>query len=71
MSTLTLQISDDLKQRLESLSREQQRSAGELVRESLSRYLAQEELRLMRQKLRPYAEARGFATDEDVFKAVS
>jgi len=71
MSTLTLRIPDDLKQQLEALSRERQRPAGELVRESLRRYLAQEELRLMREKLRPYAEARGFLTDEDVFKAVS
>jgi len=71
MSTLTLRIPDDLKEQLEALSRERQRSAGELVRESLRRYLAQEELRSMREKLRPYAEARGFLTDEDVFKAVS
>lgn len=71
MSTLTLRIPDDLKQQLEALSRQRQRPAGELVRESLRRYLAQEELRLMREKLRPYAEARGFLTDEDVFKAVS
>lgn len=71
MGTLTLRISDDLKKQLEALSRQQGRSAGELVRESLRRYLAQEELRLMRDKLRPYAEARGYLTDEDVFKDVS
>jgi predicted transcriptional regulator len=71
MGTLTLRIPDDLKQQLEALSRQQQRPAGELVRESLRRYLAQEELRLMREKLRPYAEARGFLTDDDVFKVVS
>ena len=71
MSTLTLRIPDDLKQQLEALSRERQRPAGELVRESLRRYLLQEELKLMRERLRPYAEAQGFLTDEDVFKAVS
>lgn len=71
MSTLTLRIPDDLKLQLEALSRERRRPAGELVRESLRRYLAQEELRLMREKLRPHAEARGFLTDEDVFKVVS
>lgn len=71
MSTLTIRVPDDLKQQLEALSRERQRPAGDLVRESLRRYLAQEELRLMREKLRPYAEARGFLTDEDIFKVVS
>lgn len=71
MSTLTLRIPDDLKAQLDALSRQQQRPASELVRESLRRYLAHEELQLMRDKLRPYAEAHGFLTDEDVFKAVS
>ncbi len=32
---------------------------------------AAEELRSLRERLRPYAEAKGFLTDEDVFKAVS
>lgn len=71
MSTLTLRIPDDLKQQLELISRQQQRPASELVRESLRQYVAQEELRLLRAKLRPYAEAAGFLTDEDVFEAVS
>lgn len=71
MSTLTLRIPDDLKRQLEALSRQSQRPAGELVRESLRRYLAEEELRLMREKLRPFAEAKGFLTDDDVFKVVS
>jgi predicted transcriptional regulator len=71
MSTLTLRIPDELKERLEELSRQQQRPSSELVRESLRQYLAQEELRLLRAKLRPYAEAAGFLTDEDVFEAVS
>jgi len=53
------------------MSRQLQRPTSELVRESLRRYLVQEELRLMREKLRPYAEARGYLTDDDVFKAVS
>lgn len=71
MSTLTLRLPDDLKQQLEALSRQSRRPAGELVRESLRRYLAEEELRQMREALRPFAEAKGFLTDDDVFKAVS
>ncbi|HMO83800.1 MAG TPA: ribbon-helix-helix domain-containing protein [Lacipirellulaceae bacterium] len=71
MSTLTLRIPDDLKQQLDALSRQQPRPAGELERESLRRYLAQEELRLMRERCAPHAEAWGFVTDEDVFRVVS
>jgi predicted transcriptional regulator len=71
MSTITLRLPDDLREQLEALSRQKQRPSSELVRESLRQYLAQEELRLLREKLRPYAEASGFLTDEDVFNAVS
>ena len=71
MTTITLRIPDDLREHLEELSRREQRPSSELVRESLRQYLAQVELRLLREKLRPYAEASGYLTDEDVFKAVS
>lgn len=71
MSTLTLQIPDDLKQQLEELGRQRQQTTVELVRESLRRYLAQEELLRIRENLRPYAEKQGLLTDEDVFKVVS
>jgi phosphoribosylanthranilate isomerase len=42
-----------------------------VVRESLRRYLDLEQLREIREQLRPHAEAAGVLTDEDIFKAVS
>jgi len=71
MSTLTLRIPDDLKEQLEELSRQMQRPTSELVRESLRRYIVTEQLRAIRRVTVPLAEAQGFLTDEDVFKAVS
>ena len=71
MSTLTLRIPDDLKEQLEELSRQMQRPTSELVRESLRRFLVTEQLRAIRRVTVPLAEAQGFLTDEDVFKAVS
>jgi predicted transcriptional regulator len=71
MSTLTLRISDDLKQQLEQLSRQQRRPASELVRESLRRYIIAEQLKAIRRATVPMAEAHGFLTDEDIFKVVS
>ena len=71
MSTLTLRIPDDLKKQLEDLSRTMQRPTSELVRESLRRYLVTEQLKAIRRKTVPLAEAQGFLTDEDVFKEVS
>lgn len=71
MATLTLRIPDDLKEQLEALSRQQQRPTSELVRESLRRYVVTEQLKAIRRATVPLAEAQGFLTDEDIFKAVS
>jgi predicted transcriptional regulator len=71
MTTLTLRIPDDLRQQLDELSRQQQRPTSELVRESLRRYIATEQLKAIRRATLPLAEAQGFLTDDDVFKVVS
>lgn len=71
MTNITVRLREKLREDLDALCREQDRPASEVVRDSLRRYLAAQELRRLRRKLRPHAEARGFLTDEDVFKAVS
>lgn len=71
MSTLNLRIPDDLKDQLEELSRQLQRPTSELVRESIRRYIVTEQLKAIRRATVPLAEAQGFLTDEDIFKAVS
>ena len=71
MSTLTLRIPDDLKEQLEALSLQQQRPASELVRESLRQYVAAAQLKALRRMTAPLAEAQGFVTDDDIFRAVS
>ena len=71
MTTVTIRIPMKMSKQLRRLCREQEKSASEVLRESLRRYLAEEELEQIRRKLRPYAEAQGIFTDEDVFKVVS
>ena len=71
MSTITVPIPDELRQEMEKLSQQQGRALTELVVESMRRYIAAQELREIRAELRPYAEAEGFFSDEDIFKAVS
>ena len=68
---ISFRIPPELRRELARLCKRQKRPASEVAREALRRYLAMEEMRLLRERLRPYAEARGFLTDEDVFKAVS
>lgn len=71
MGVLTIRIPDELARELEAICKRRQQSTSEVVRESLRRYLALEQLREVREQLRPHAEAAGALTDEDVFKAVS
>ena len=71
MSTLTVRVSDTLKRELAQFSKQRGKSAGDIVRESLTRYLAVERFQALRGKTLPFAEAAGFLTDEDVFKALS
>jgi len=69
--TLTIRIPDDLRQELEKISDSEAKPLSDLVRESLQRYVAIYRFRLLRKKALPFAEAQGFLTDEDVFRAIS
>jgi predicted transcriptional regulator len=70
-STLNVRISAALKRQLDALSRRQHRPSSELVRESLRRYIASEQLAALRKMTVPLAEVQGFVTDDDIFKAIS
>jgi predicted transcriptional regulator len=70
-TTLNVRITPELKRQLDALSRRTHRSSSDLVRESLRRYIATEQIALLRKMTMPLAEAQGFVTDEDIFKAVS
>jgi len=71
MSTLTIRLPDELKADLQKFSQEQNKPVSDVVRESIRRYVAIEKFRAIRKKVLPFAEAQGFLTDEDVFKAIS
>jgi predicted transcriptional regulator len=71
MSSLTIRIPEKLRRELDKLSRDKQQPLSDLVRESLRRYVALERFRELRRKAMPFAEAQGFLTDEDLFKAAS
>jgi predicted transcriptional regulator len=71
MNTLTIRLPDDLRADLQRLSREQSKPISDIVRDSIRRYVAVERFRALRRKVLPFAEAQGFLTDEDVFKAIS
>lgn len=68
---LTIRLDKDLEKALNEVCRRSGRSRSEVVREALRRQLALLRFEQLRQKVMPFAEARGYLTDEDVIKSVS
>lgn len=71
MGTLTIRIDDKLEKDLTRLAKKQRATKSAVARELLRKHVALSELRALRQKLIPYAEAAGYYTDEDVFRDFS
>jgi predicted transcriptional regulator len=68
---VTIRLEPDLQRQLDRMSRELKRTRSEIVREALRRQLALMRFEKARRQLMPFAEARGYLTDEDVFRDVS
>ena len=68
---LTIRLDKDLDRMLSKASQRTGRNRSEIAREALRRQLRLERFEELRKKIMPYAEARGFLTDEDVFSRIS
>jgi predicted transcriptional regulator len=68
---LTIRLDRDLQRRLDRVCRQSGRSRSEVVRDALRRQLALLQFEQLRRQIMPFAEARGYLTDEDVFRDVS
>ncbi len=69
--TLTIRLPADLAKKLDEVSRRSGRTRSEVAREALRRQLAVDSFEQLRQRVMPFAEARGYLTDEDVFRDIS
>ena len=70
-ATLTIRLDDDLDKLLTKATRQSGRNRSEVARDALRRQLRISQFDALRQKIMPFAEARGYLTDEDVFADVS
>jgi predicted transcriptional regulator len=69
--TLTIRIDRETARLLARVARLSRRTRSEVARDALRRQLAIELFEELRERVAPFAEAKGLLTDEDVFKAVS
>ena len=70
-SALTIRLDPELERALDRVAAATGRSRSDLVRDALRRQLALSQFEQLRRRLVPFAEARGYLTDEDVFRDVS
>ena len=70
-ATLSIRLDKDLDRLLDKASRQTGRNRSEVARDALRRQLRLTQFEAIRRRMMPFAEARGFLTDEDVFAQVS
>ena len=70
-SALTIRLDPELERQLNKVAKRSGRTRSEVVREALRRQLALAQFEDLRRRIMPLAEARGYLTDEDVFRDVS
>jgi len=70
-SAVTIRIEPDLQKLLDKVCRQSGRTRSDIIRDSLKRQLSIIRFKQLRRRVLPFAEARGYLTDEDVNKALS
>ena len=70
-STLTIRLDETMDRELDRMAEQTGRTRSDLAREALRRQLALLRFEHLRDKVLPFAEARGLLTDEDAFSQFS
>jgi len=70
-AVVTIRMESDLQRLLDKVCKQSGRTRSDIVRDALRRQLLILRFEQSRRQVLPFAEARGYLTDEDVNKAVS
>ena len=70
-NTLTIRLDEELDKLLTKAAKQSGKNRSEIAREALRRQLRVSQFEALRRKIMPFAEVRGYLTDEDVFREVS
>jgi predicted transcriptional regulator len=69
--TLTIRLDKDMERLLDRFCKRTGQSRSDIVRDALRRELSLRRFDDLRRRVLPFAEARGYLTDEDVARDVS
>ena len=70
-NVITIRLDADLQRRLDDVCDRSGRTRSEVVRDAIKRQVSLIQFEQLRRDVLPFAEARGYLTDEDIFNAVS
>jgi predicted transcriptional regulator len=70
-STITIRLDEKLDRELARVCAQTGRTRSDLARDALRRQIALLRFERLRAKVLPFAEARGYLTDDDVFRELS
>ncbi len=70
-TSITIRLDKDLDRLLREACRQSGKSRSTLAREALTRHLRLVQFEALRKKTMPFAEARGYLSDEDLFRDIS
>ena len=70
-NVITIRLDEDLQRRLDSVCSRSGRTRSEVVRDAIKRQVSLIQFEQLRRDVLPFAEARGYLTDEDVINNVS
>ncbi|MBZ5509847.1 MAG: ribbon-helix-helix domain-containing protein [Acidobacteriia bacterium] len=70
-SAVTIRLEPELEKLLDTVCRESGRTRSDVLRDALKRQLSILRVEQLRRQVMPFAEALGYLSDEDVFKAIS
>jgi predicted transcriptional regulator len=70
-SSLTIRLDEDLEALLVKASRRSGKNRSVIARDALRRQLRLEQFEDIRKRVMPFAEARGYLTDEDIYSQIS
>ncbi len=70
-AAITIRLDPDMELQLDRLAKRTGRSRSDVAREALRRQLSVLQFEEARRQIMPFAEARGYLVDSDVFRVVS
>ena len=70
-AAVTIRLEADLERQLDRVCKQSGRTRSDVVRDALKRQLSIIRFEQLRRQVMPFAEARGYLTDEDVNRNVS